>query len=94
MSYWPFLPRENLIGAQVSVSNFDSGIELRSHVLSDLRNSIANKIVVDKVKLEEAEYTTTYRIELYVLTPDELGRLIQQEALRMSSMMNMRTPLA
>jgi hypothetical protein len=59
--------------------------ELRRYFQSDARQSIADKIVFDKVEINKREPgIIEYRVEVYVFTPLELMQFVRKEAMQLS----------
>lgn len=62
-------------------------VEQRDHhhffveqVRRELVNRLMETVSQDCIEIVEGLYTTEYRLNLWVLTPDQLGRLVQDKA--------------
>lgn len=82
------------LGVMHSVSNLQintSDIDVRRMVQSTMHSQLAHKIVTDRVEERRLDYTTEFRVEVYVLSANQLSELIQREALAIASRMNQPT---
>lgn len=73
------LPHEHRIGACVSLHKLAPQTQATIHLRDELANLLAAELV-KHVKREEHEFSIDYRVDLYVLSGDQLAALIQQEA--------------
>ena len=74
------LPNNVRVGARATVSVLESGPDVDAQVRRKLREDVAEFIRNEHVKVETTGQLTEYSIDLYVLTPDQLYRLINEEA--------------
>lgn len=73
-------------GAMVSVMKEIPDERARVHAIAEMRMALADKIVKQKVKVIECEYHTVYRMEVFVLSPEELMKLVHDKAEEMVGM--------
>jgi hypothetical protein len=81
------LPTENLLRISSLVSETgltDGHIEERKYYIArDMARSLANKIAADRMeRIDRKNGLTEYRLEVFVLRPEELMHLIRHEALK------------
>ncbi len=62
----------------------EEGESARRKVLSDLREHLAHLIVENKLIEEDGSFLRTYRLELYVASPDEFARMLHEEASKLT----------
>lgn len=58
------------------------------HVERGMRERMADFISRERIEINEGEFSTEYRLRLYVLSPDALYGLIQREAMEMLKYMH------
>ncbi len=81
------------IGAVVHVDNFtgDKDPGLARHMAhTDLVRQLSNHIAQHMATVTRRDRHTEHRIELYVLSPDQIFELIQREAMQMMQHMGPR----
>lgn len=72
-------------GASIKIVKDEDSVKLiQTQAISILREQVAQKLVERKVKVEDHPFLTEYRLEFYILTPDELAALINEKAERLS----------
>lgn len=94
---FPFIPNEDchlratqhvhnvsLAGDQASVENF---------IRRDLSRELAKELVATRMKTLPGDYSTEYRMDLYVFTPDEFARVVQEAAMHLSRAMRGPPPI-
>ena len=74
------LPNNVRVGARATLSKYEIGPETDSYVRRQLREQIAEFIRHEHVKSETTGQLVEYSVDLYVLTPEQLYRLINEEA--------------
>lgn len=82
------LPEKCRIGAAYSVHRFDDNFVIEREARENLRHQVADLLAHERVEKIQTEFTTVYRMDLYVLSPEELCRLIREEAMNMYSLMS------
>lgn len=83
-----------MVGASIMVTNTEMNINAdlqRALVQENLTRMIAQHIADKKVIEERMDYHTAFCMELFVLTPDELHQLIQEEVMERERFMNFST---
>lgn len=58
--------------------------DIHHYVESRIRNGLVSQIQPIHTRMTEHEFHVEYRADVYVLSPDQLHRLIHEEALRLS----------
>lgn len=80
------LRRENFVGAAVHLSRLETlqakdPERLREHVVRQLRDLLADAIARHKIEYRALEHgESEYRLEVIVLTPSELNRIVDERA--------------
>lgn len=69
---------------QNDIAQTDHRPHFIEHIRRELVNQIMDTIANDCVEVIPGVYTTEYRLKLWVLTPDQLGRLVQDKADQLS----------
>lgn len=86
------MPPECQIHARKRVDNVSANsgyADMPRLVGRDLRMQIADLIVRTRMTTTVNAFHTDYSIDLYVFTPDEFHRIVQEEAMRISNMINL-----
>jgi len=87
------LPNEGRLYVRHTVSNLalaaQSGRhEAERYIVDLMRQEMAHKIAVGRLQESSDDYSTTYSLDVYVLSPDALARLVQQEAYKLAGVIN------
>lgn len=78
------LPELRRVRAQLSLSNLTApNGTAESMVRSELRSRLSEMIMDVALNVRREDYHTTYAVDAYILTPDELAKLITEEAQKM-----------
>lgn len=89
------LLKHSKVTAIYSVSNIEANTERAQHEINrELIDEIARRVTLTgHVEVTRRDYETEYRLSVYVLSGEELHRLINEEAMRLSGMIsrNMNT---
>lgn len=90
-----FLPTDKLLHVVQVVSNLalQSSPELEQLVYARMSKDVADVIARKGAEKTVEEYGTKYRIELYVLTPDEFAQAVQRAAWELYRYGPMRFPV-
>lgn len=79
------LPDGCLVRAVETVNNLVPQDAAWSMARQRMARNMANLILESgKVEVVRNDYSTDYRLEVYVLSPDDLHRMIQEEAMRLT----------
>lgn len=87
------MPQEARVGAVVSLHKLQGDVDDPEFIHQTLRGRLVPQVaslVAERVERTEHVESVDYRIDLYVLTPNELARLIQREAERFADLMGYR----
>lgn len=80
------LPHLRRVRAQLSLSNLTArNGEVESRVQRDLRTRLVEMVMDVSLTTKREDYHTTWSVDAYVLTPDELAKLITEEAMKLYS---------
>lgn len=71
-------------GACVNVVNQIESEQVKRLAISDMREALADKIVRTKMEVTKKEFTTEYRLQVYVLTPEEFGKVVNDKVQELS----------
>lgn len=84
------LLKSRKFNAVYSVSNIEANSERRAcEIDREMSEEIARLVTSSgQVKINRLEYSTEYRLSVYVLSGDDLHRLINEEAMRLSGMIS------
>lgn len=72
----------------VSNATFENNSEMTYYAKQQLRQQLKEAILNEKMETFREEYSTTFRMDVVVLNPDEFYRIVQQEAMILASRMN------
>ncbi len=76
--------KPQMVTASLAVHNdirqIDHHSAFMAHVHRNLADQIAGTLTKEAIKEEKGMYTTTYEVRLYVLTADQLARLVDDKA--------------
>ena len=78
-----FLPREHLIGASRAIDKRvleSAKVDVEELAQRAMREDVARLLVRHKIERNVREYTIEYRLQVYVLTADELAKLVREAA--------------
>lgn len=80
-------PVPDVLRAAVTVDKTTLKLEGRhiNRILDQLRQQLCAEIARVKLTSQEDMHSTTFRAEVVVLNPDDFWRIVQEEALRLSS---------
>lgn len=77
------LPDKSLLRVRQRVDKLmaeHSRLDHESMLKTEMARAISHEIAQKHLKQHDDEYTTDYYLDVYVLTPDELMKLIREEA--------------
>lgn len=77
--------QDNLFTSLVTVDKLEvKQPYTESEIITNLRQILADRIIQEtRFKKTETEFCTEYRLDIYILSPNELHRLIREEAMRL-----------
>lgn len=80
-------PVPNVLRATVTVDKATLKLDGRhiDRILRQLREQLCAEIARVRFSTQEDTYSTTFRAEAIVLSPDDFWRIVQEEALRLNS---------
>lgn len=87
------LPNESRVGAVVSLHKLQGNVDDPELIHRALRERLVPQVaslVAERAERIDHVESVDYRIDLYVLTPNELAKLIQREAERFAYLMGHR----
>jgi len=91
MTYLGNIPDECLLQVSTHVHNVVFAVDkagVTEEVLRKHRVALADRIVRDRVSTREHDYSIEFTTSVVVLNPDDFWRIVQTEAIRLSSRMN------
>ena len=84
----PFIESRITLRATVNNLEFEKfGSNVKTHIRSDMINKIATAIYDRMIKMEIEKFQVTFSIDIYVLEPETLWRLINDKAREMFYLM-------
>lgn len=84
------MSNQNVIAACMRMDNrvlSADGDRARAYIHSALHREVAHLLVKSRIDETRRDYHTEFRVELYVFTPDEFARAVQQEAMSLTRYM-------
>lgn len=81
------IPKDSLLQASITIDNLrirhDAG-HFQARVFEDLARHALNTLVHSaKVTKAVGDYSTEYRLQVYCISPDDLHRIVQEEAMQL-----------
>lgn len=82
--------RDSLFNSSCTISNIEvSSDRVQSMINHDISQQLAEAVWHSgKVIVSRGEFSTEYRLSVYVISPEDLHRLISEEATRLSGMIS------
>lgn len=76
------------VAATVSNASFNNSSDMVHYVMAQMRSQMKEAILNEKVETFREEFSTTFRLDVVVMNPDEFYRIVQEEAMSLVSRMN------
>lgn len=67
-------------GANVRILNEVDTDEARRIAISDMRTAFAHRLLEAKVEITKGQFHTDYRMQIYVFTPEEFMKVVNEKA--------------
>lgn len=76
------------VATTVSNSAFNSHLDMAQYAAQQMRSQLKEAILNEKMETFREEFSTTFRMDVVVMNPDEFYRIVQEEAMALVSRMN------
>lgn len=76
------------VATTVSNASFNNSSDMVNYVMDQMRSQMKEAILNEKVETFREEFSTTFRLDVVVMNPDEFYRIVQEEAMSLVSRMN------